>query len=1034
MRRALSIILCFFVVASFFPFDVKASDLICISNFSDLDNIRYNLNGHYVLTNNIDMSACDNWTPIGTDSTPFTGILDGNGFEIRNLKVSQLLSIPKGNTPLNAGLFSTISGAKILNLGIVNASIYYKLDGGNSSDYAFCHAGGFTGWGHNSEIERCYFIGSVLAEGINRTYVRSSAFGGFGADSAIVNSYSNAFISAKGENANTMVGGITSWNSNTKVEKCYAAGSLYAENTNSYVYCGGISGSGGDGSISNCVALQNSTTFGNCYRKCTDTICAYANLSNNKATSNLTNSLGNKSAILINESATKQQSTYESLGWDFNDIWKFDDYPILRNTGKPDFEIISHPANVIAKVGDSVSFTVKAQGEGLKYQWYYKKSDQTAWNKWGTRTTSTTTATANSTWDGMKVYCKVTDKYGNYLNSKTVIITITGLKMITQPTNKTINLGSSVTLSLKAEGSGLTYQWYYKKAGQTSFSTWNGRTHASETVTPNITWNGIQLYCIVKDSGGNKVQSNTITVTVKANVDGKKTFRAMILNGAQGGLNESCDNDAAMMYARSCDNELSDAIVNQSNIHPFNYDCDGSTTSVADVNKLIDYSFKGTDDDDISLFYYTGHSTWDGNSAENYGITLGTGYYRWSQLSSYLSQKIKGNIVVIMDSCFSGHFINTGLTGLSEFDRSRFTIITSCSDGEESSVKKKNFIFHNAIYYGCFSYYLGEGIGFFDEQLKADANKDKKITVDELYAYVNNKVVDKTKNSTYKMHVQLYTNQGSMTLFEYRTGKSILKKNQSISCQDSIIKYSTDKPFSLQATAKTSLSYKSLNTQIATVDSSGKVKINSSGTVKIQITAKATKQYNPANKTVTISVLRPLKITTQPVNKSIKVGSSLTLSLKADGTSLKYQWYFKKKGQTSFNIWNGRTHSTETVSPNSTWDGIQLYCKITDGSGKTLNSSTVTINVLSITTQPSNVTVAAGSNATFKVVATGSGLKYQWQYKKSGQTSWNNWGARTTASTTATSNATWNGMQVRCIVTDSAGNKITSNPATITIK
>ena len=80
------------------------------------------------------------------------------------------------------------------------------------------------------------------------------------------------------------------------------------------------------------------------------------------------------------------------------------------------------------------------------------------------------------------------------------------------------------------------------------------------------------------------------------------------------------------------------------------------------------------------------------------------------------------------------------------------------------------------------------------------------------------------------------------------------------------------------------------------------------------------------------------------------------------------------------------------------------------------------------------MTTQAGQNVTFTVKAKGVGLKYQWQYKKSGQASWSNWGARTTASTTATSNATWNGMQVRCIVTDSAGNKITSNPATITIK
>ena len=31
--------------------------------------------------------------------------------------------------------------------------------------------------------------------------------------------------------------------------------------------------------------------------------------------------------------------------------------------------------------------------------------------------------------------------------------------------------------------------------------------------------------------------------------------------------------------------------------------------------------------------------------------------------------------------------------------------------------------------------------------------------------------------------------------------------------------------------------------------------------------------------------------------------------------------------------------STETVIPNETWDGIQIYCKVKDSSGNTANSN-----------------------------------------------------------------------------------------------
>ena len=88
------------------------------------------------------------------------------------------------------------------------------------------------------------------------------------------------------------------------------------------------------------------------------------------------------------------------------------------------------------------------------------------------------------------------------------------LKITVQPQSKTINLGDTMKISLTAQGNGLTYQWYYKKKGATSWSLWKNHTHASESVTPNATWNGIQLYCKVKDSSGNTVNSNIAVVTI----------------------------------------------------------------------------------------------------------------------------------------------------------------------------------------------------------------------------------------------------------------------------------------------------------------------------------------------------------------------------------------------------------------------------------------------------------------------------------------------------------------------------------------
>ena len=98
--------------------------------------------------------------------------------------------------------------------------------------------------------------------------------------------------------------------------------------------------------------------------------------------------------------------------------------------------------------------------------------------------TTVTTVNYNGTlteWNASNWKSVLSGKYTN-LN------TLPDITITQQPTNQYIVLGKPVTVSVKATGSGLTYQWYFKKKGQTSFSVWSGRTKASETCTPNVSW------------------------------------------------------------------------------------------------------------------------------------------------------------------------------------------------------------------------------------------------------------------------------------------------------------------------------------------------------------------------------------------------------------------------------------------------------------------------------------------------------------------------------------------------------------------
>ena len=153
---------------------------------------------------------------------------------------------------------------------------------------------------------------------------------------------------------------------------------------------------------------------------------------------------------------------------------------------------------------------------GLRYQWYFKKAGQTSFQIWKGHTNAKEGVIPPASWNGIRLYCVVTDCTGSSITSDTVTVNVTQeLKITQQPESQTVALGETITLSLKAQGMGLRYQWYFKKAGQDSFQIWKGHTNAKEGVTPPASWNGIQLYCEVTDSAGIKANSGVATITVK---------------------------------------------------------------------------------------------------------------------------------------------------------------------------------------------------------------------------------------------------------------------------------------------------------------------------------------------------------------------------------------------------------------------------------------------------------------------------------------------------------------------------------------
>ena len=180
--------------------------------------------------------------------------------------------------------------------------------------------------------------------------------------------------------------------------------------------------------------------------------------------------------------------------------------------------ISKQPVSVTTAAGKSITFSVEAassSGGNLYYQWQYQGKSSTTWTNFANATGATMTKTASASWNGWKVRCVVTDSSGNTAVSDTATITIAeGISITTQPASVTSQAGQSVTFSITATGTGLTYQWQYQGRTSTKWNNFANATGASMTKTVQGSWDGWKVRCVVMDGSGNTAVSDTATITI----------------------------------------------------------------------------------------------------------------------------------------------------------------------------------------------------------------------------------------------------------------------------------------------------------------------------------------------------------------------------------------------------------------------------------------------------------------------------------------------------------------------------------------
>lgn len=181
--------------------------------------------------------------------------------------------------------------------------------------------------------------------------------------------------------------------------------------------------------------------------------------------------------------------------------------------------IVTQPKSVTVAEGETAKVTVEATGDGLSYRWYYKNKGASDYTYTSSFKGNSYYITMNEARNGRRVVCRVYDKYGNVVQTNTVKLSMKNTVKITQqPVSVNVFEGETAKVTVKATGDGLTYRWYYKDEGESSYTYTSSYKGSSYSVPMTAVINGRRVVCRVYDKYGNVVQTDTVKLSMKQTV------------------------------------------------------------------------------------------------------------------------------------------------------------------------------------------------------------------------------------------------------------------------------------------------------------------------------------------------------------------------------------------------------------------------------------------------------------------------------------------------------------------------------------
>ena len=643
-------------------------------------------------------------------------------------------------------------------------------------------------------------------------------------------------------------------------------------------------------------------------------------------------------------------------------------------------QIVAQPQSIDVAEGETAAVFVEAVGEDLSYTWYYKDVHSDTFARSRACVTNTYQVTMNDIRNGREVYCVITDAYGNTVTTDTVTLTMTTSVrkpvVVKQPESVEIIKGEIARVTLEAAGDDLTYQWYYRNAGDEAFTITTAFDGNYYQVIMNDARDGREVYCVITDIYGNSITTQIVTLTMAVSIQELEILR-------QPESVEATKGEIARVTLEAVGDDLT---------YQWYYrnagDEDFVRTNAFDGNSYQVIMNDARNGREVYCVITDAY----GNSVTTQAVML-----TMTQADIQLIITVQPQSVEVA----VGENVEISLEALGE-DLSYTWYYKDAADTQ----------FHRSYAYtgNCYSTTMTE-------------NRDGRQVYCVITDAYGNSVTSNTVTLTMALEYVKITQQPvSVTVGAGKKATvTVVAEGEGLS----YAWYYKDvgaTQFSL-TTSFTGDSYSITMTRAR----AGR-----------QVYCVITDQYGNfvITDTVTLGMEEtPLKITQQPVSVQVAPGEKARVSVKAEGVDLTYQWYFRNAGMDEFLLTTSFTGNYYSIDMNASRAGRQVYCVITDAYGNSLTTDVVTLDMdsqaLKITQQPISVTVAAGERARVTVIAVGDGLTYQWYYKDPGDDEFRLTTSFTSNYYSITMTGSRSGRQVYCVITDDKGNSVTSNTVTL---